>query len=192
MKSAQRRDDRMIERLAIPEVWTYTPPRFTDDRGWFSETFNAARLAPELAGVAFVQDNQSLSRKRGTLRGMHFQIAPKAQDKLVRVLKGSVLDVAVDIRRGSPSYGHAVSAKLSAERGEQIFVPKGFAHGFITLEPDTEVLYKVSDYYSRDHERGLAWDDPALAINWPFSAEEVVIAARDRDFPRLADLLAFF
>lgn len=182
----------MIERLAIPDVWTYTPRRFGDDRGWFSETFNAVTLAPGLGGVTFVQDNQSLSREKGTLRGMHFQIPPKAQDKLVRVLRGSVLDVAVDIRRASPTYGKAVSALLSAEGGEQIFVPKGFAHGFVTLEPDTEVLYKVSDYYSREHERGLAWDDPALGIEWPVAAGDVIITDRDRAFSRLADLAAFF
>lgn len=182
----------MIERLAIPDVWTYTPRRFGDDRGWFSETFNAATLAPGLEGVGFVQDNQSLSREKGTLRGMHFQIPPKAQDKLVRVLRGAVLDVVVDIRRGSPTFGKWVSALLSADGGAQIFVPKGFAHGFVTLESDTEVLYKVSDYYSREHERGLAWDDPALGIEWPVAADGVIMADRDRAFPRLADLAAFF
>jgi dTDP-4-dehydrorhamnose 3,5-epimerase len=182
----------LIERLAIPDVWTYTPRRFADDRGWFSETFNAQSLADALGGVAFVQDNQSNSRAAGTLRGMHFQTAPKPQDKLVRVLRGAVLDVAVDLRRASPSYGKWVSAQLSAEGGEQIFVPKGFAHGFLTLEPDTEVLYKVSDYYSREHERGLAWDDPEIGIHWPMSVESVIMADRDRAFPRLADLPAFF
>lgn len=182
----------MIERLAIPEVWTYTPRRFTDDRGWFSETFNAATLSEMLNGVSFVQDNQSLSRTTGTLRGMHFQIPPKAQDKLVRVLKGAVLDVAVDIRKGSRTFGKGVSVKLTAEGGEQIFVPKGFAHGFLTLKPDTEVLYKVSDYYSREHERGLAFDDTALGIDWGISSEVMTVADRDRAFPRLADLPTFF
>ncbi len=182
----------MIERLAIPEVWTFTPRRFEDERGWFSETFNAATLAEALGGVTFVQDNQSLSRRRGTLRGMHFQIPPYAQDKLVRVLRGSALDVAVDLRRASPTYGRWVSALLSAENGVQIFVPKGFAHGFLTLEPDTEVLYKVSAYYSREHERGLSWSDPEIGVDWGLPDAEIVMADRDRQFPRLADLPAFF
>jgi dTDP-4-dehydrorhamnose 3,5-epimerase len=182
----------VIERLRIPDVWTYTPPRFADDRGWFSETFNARALAEALGGVVFVQDNQSCSRAAGTLRGMHFQVPPRAQDKLVRVLRGAVLDVAVDLRRASSSYGAWVAAELSAANGRQMFVPKGFAHGFLTLEPDTEVFYKVSDYYSRDHERGLAWDDPAIGVDWPVSAQEVIMADRDRAFPRLADMASVF
>lgn len=182
----------VIERLAIPDVWVYTPRRFEDDRGWFSETFNASTLAEALGGVVFVQDNQSLSRKAGTLRGMHFQVPPKAQDKLVRVLKGAVLDIAVDIRRDSPTYGKWVGAELSAANGAQIFVPKGFAHGFLTLEPDTEVLYKVSDYYSRDHERGLVWNDPDLAIDWRFAEADVTLVERDRQFPRLGALEHYF
>ncbi len=182
----------MIERLTIPDVWTYTPHRFTDDRGWFSETFNAASLAEGLEGVAFIQDNQSCSRASGTLRGLHFQIPPHAQDKLVRVLRGALLDVAVDLRRNSPTYGMWVSAILSAANGKQIFVPKGFAHGFLTLEPDTEVFYKVSAFYRRDHEQGLAWDDPELGIDWSLPPESVIMADRDRAFPRLADLPAFF
>lgn len=179
----------VIERQDIADVWTYAPRRFGDERGWFSETFNEAALADGLNGITFVQDNQSLSSFKGTLRGMHFQIPPKAQDKLVRVLRGAVIDVAVDIRRASPTYGRWVSVHLSAENGKQIFVPKGFAHGFLTLEPDTEVLYKVSDYYSREHERGLAWDDPGVAIDWD---APTVIADRDRMFPRLAALAAYF
>lgn len=182
----------MIERLSIPDVWVYTPRRFGDDRGWFTETFNANTLGEVLNGVTFVQDNQSLSRKAGTLRGMHFQIPPKAQDKLVRVVRGAVLDVAVDIRQNSPTYGKAVSAHLSAENGAQIFVPKGFAHAFLTLEPDTEVLYKVSDYYSREHESGLFWNDPALGIDWGLDEAAVTIADRDRQFPRLAALMHYF
>lgn len=182
----------MIERLAIPDVWVFTPRRFEDERGWFSETFNQDVLNEALGGVAFVQDNQSLSRKQGTMRGMHFQIPPKAQDKLVRVLRGAVLDVAVDLRRDSRTFGRWVAAELSAEAGSQIFVPKGFAHGFLTLEPDTEVLYKVSDYYSRDHERGLVWNDPDLAIAWPLVETEITIADRDRAFPRLAVLDNYF
>ncbi len=178
----------MIERLAIPDVWTYTPRRFDDDRGWFSETFNAGGLAEGLGGVVFVQDNQALTRAQGTLRGLHFQAPPKAQDKFVRVLRGSVLDVAVDIRRASPTFGEWVSATLSADNRKQMFVPKGFAHGYLTLEPDTEVFYKVSDYYSREHEGGIAWNDPAIGVDWSISADKVLMVDRDRRFPRLADL----
>lgn len=178
----------MIERLEIPEVWVYTPRRFEDDRGWFSETFNAGLLADALAGVSFVQDNQAFTQKRGVLRGMHFQKPPMAQDKLVRVLRGAILDVAVDIRRGAPTYGQWVSAVLSAENGAQIFVPKGFAHGYLTLEPDTEVLYKVSAFYSRDHESGISWNDPAIGVNWGIPDSDVLMKGRDREFPRLADL----
>jgi dTDP-4-dehydrorhamnose 3,5-epimerase len=181
----------VIERLAIPEVWTYTPRRYEDERGWFCETFNSAALAEMLQGAVFVQDNQALSRAKHTLRGLHFQAPPKAQDKFVRVLRGSVLDVAVDIRRASPSYGKWVAAVLSAENRMQMFVPKGFAHGYVTLEADTEVLYKVSDFYSPKHEGGVAWDDPALGIKWGVS-EDVVMADRDRQYPRLADLGAVF
>lgn len=182
----------MIERLAIPEVWTYTPRRFGDARGWFSETFNAGVLGEALAGVSFVQDNQAFTAAQYTLRGMHFQAPPKAQDKFVRVLRGSVLDVAVDIRRGSPTFGRWVSAVLSAENGAQIFVPKGFAHGYLTLEPDTEVFYKVSDYWSREHEGGIAWDDPAIGVDWGVALDSVNMADRDRQFPRLADLKPVF
>lgn len=182
----------MIERLAIPEVWVFTPKRFEDDRGWFSETFNASSLAEALGGVVFVQDNQSLSRHKGTLRGLHFQRPPRAQDKLVRVLRGSILDVAVDIRRGSPTYGKWVGATLSAENGKQIFVPKGFAHAFLTLKPDTEVLYKVSDYYSREDEGGIVWDDPDIGVDWGMDGADLTLVERDKSFPRLADLPAIF
>lgn len=178
----------MIERLAIPDVWTYTPRRFEDARGWFSETFNAASLAEPLNGLAFVQDNQALTRAPGTLRGMHFQRPPKAQDKFVRVLKGAVLDVAVDIRAGSPTFGKWVSAVLSAENRTQIFVPKGFAHGYLTLEPDTEVFYKVSDFYSHPHEGGISFNDPAIGIDWGMPEAQIQMTDRDRGFPRLADL----
>lgn len=182
----------MIERLAIPDVWLYTPPRREDERGWFAETFNLRTLDEALGGVTFVQDNHSMSRNAGTMRGMHLQIPPKAQDKLVRVVRGSVLDVAIDIRKDSPTFGTWVSAVLSAENGAQIFVPKGFAHGFLTLEPGTEVVYKVSDYYSREHERGIIWNDPALAIDWPLRDEEMAIVDRDRRFPVLAALEHYF
>jgi dTDP-4-dehydrorhamnose 3,5-epimerase len=181
-----------VEHLSISGVWSFTPPRYSDERGWFSETFNAETLKPMLAGVTFVQDNQSLSRRSGTLRGLHFQIPPKAQHKLVRVLRGAVLDVAVDIRRASPTYGQAVSAVLSAENGKQLFIPVGFAHGFLTLEPDTDVVYKVSELYSREHERGLVWSDPDIGIDWGISPEQATIAERDIAFPRLSALESYF
>ncbi len=181
-----------VERLAIPDVLLLTPPRFGDSRGWFSETFNAARMAE--AGVAgtFVQDNQSLSARPGTIRGLHFQIAPSAQGKLVRVLRGAVWDVAVDIRHGSGSFGRHAGATLSAENGAQFWVPPGFAHGFCTLEPDTEVFYKVTAGYDRDAERGIAWDDPDLALPWPVAAEAAALSEKDMALPRLADCEAWF
>lgn len=182
----------MIERLAIPDVWTYTPRRIGDSRGWFSETFNAAALREALGDVTFVQDNQSFSAARGTLRGLHFQAPPRAQDKLVRVLRGSVLDVAVDIRAGSPTYGSWVGAELSAENGRQMFVPQGFAHGYLTLTPDTEVFYKVSDYYSREHEGGVVWNDPAIGIAWGVAESDLTMVERDRLFPTLAQLSRVF
>jgi dTDP-4-dehydrorhamnose 3,5-epimerase len=176
----------------IEAVRVYRPARHGDERGFFSETWS--RRAFEAAGLDldFIQDNHSLSRSAGVLRGLHFQIAPNAQDKLVRVIRGSVLDVAVDIRRASPTYGRHVSRVLSAVNGDQLLVPVGFAHGFVTLEPDTEVLYKVSGNYSREHERGLRWDDPELGIDWRLSREEITMNDRDRDFPTLAELPDYF
>ena len=139
-----------------------------------------------------MQDNHSLSRRRGTVRGLHFQVPPRAQAKLVRVLAGRIFDVVVDLRRASPAYGRHVAFELSAANGDQLFVPAGLAHGFCTLEEDTEVLYKVSAYYSRDHDRGLRWDDPALGIAWPVAAGEAVLSDRDRRHPTLADLPDYF
>lgn len=182
----------MFERLAIPDVFLFTPRRFGDDRGWFSETFNARTLAKETGPLDWVQDNQSLSKPKWTLRGLHFQAPPFAQDKLVRVIRGSVLDVAVDIRRGSPTYGKHVSAKLTAENGEQIFVPKGFAHGFLTLENGCEIAYKVSNYYDQASDRGIRWSDPALAIEWGAPAEKVVLSPKDAAAPLLADTPDYF
>ncbi|MEM7225578.1 MAG: dTDP-4-dehydrorhamnose 3,5-epimerase [Pseudomonadota bacterium] len=181
-----------IERLAIPEVVVITPKRFGDARGFFSETYNRAALSTEGIELDFVQDNHSLSADPGTLRGLHFQTPPFAQDKLVRVVRGAILDVAVDIRTGSPSYGRHVSAVLSAENWAQILVPKGFAHGFCTLEPDCEVIYKVSAPYAPAHDKGMAWDDPALGIEWPVAPDKVVLSDKDRKHPRLADLPAYF
>ena len=181
-----------LERLAIPEVVLITPKRFGDRRGFFSETYNRAALAAQGITLDFLQDNHSLSAEPGTLRGLHFQTPPFAQDKLVRVVRGAVLDVAVDIRVGSPSYGRHVSAVLSAENWRQILVPAGFAHGFCTLEPDSEVLYKVTAPYAPEHDKGLAWDDPALAIQWPVAAADAVLSDKDKRHPTLADLPAYF
>jgi dTDP-4-dehydrorhamnose 3,5-epimerase len=182
----------VIQQFEIPGVFLITPPRHGDARGWFSETYNHRAFRDALGDLVFVQDNQSFSAAPGTLRGLHYQTPPAAQDKLVRVLQGSVLDVAVDIRHGSPTFGRHVSAVLSADNGAQLFVPKGFAHGYLTLEPDTEVLYKVSAYYSREHEAGIAWDDPALAISWGVDAVALTIAARDAAFPSLRDAARHF
>lgn len=177
-----------IESLAIPEVKIIRPKRHGDHRGFFSEVYN--KQAFEAAGIAldFVQDNHSRSAEVGTLRGLHFQTHPFAQDKLVRVVKGAILDVAVDIRTGSPSRGQHVAARISAEAWNQILVPVGFAHGFVTLEPDTEVLYKVTAFYAPDHDKGLRWNDPALGIDWGVDEAAAILSAKDREQPMLAEL----
>ena len=169
-----------------------TPRRFGDHRGFFLETYSARDFAALGIPDVFVQDNHSLSALPGTVRGMHFQIAPRAQAKLVRVLRGAILDIAVDIRRSSPTYGQHVAVELSAENVQQFYVPVGFAHGFCTLHPDTEVAYKVTDTYAPDCDRGIAWDDPALALPWPFEAHDVHLSDKDRRAPRLADLPTAF
>ena len=171
---------------AVPEVLLIEPVRFGDERGFFSETYSQKVLAAGGFSGAFVQDNHSRSPKRGTVRGLHFQAPPFAQDKLLRVTRGAILDVAVDIRRGSPTYGAAVAVELSAENWRQLLVPKGFAHGFQTLTDDCEVLYKVTDYYAPAAEAGLLWSDPALGIDWPLGTAEAVINARDAAWPALA------
>jgi dTDP-4-dehydrorhamnose 3,5-epimerase len=177
-----------IEETAIPDVKILTPKRFGDERGFFSETYNQDRFAQAGISIAFVQDNHSWSAKAGVVRGLHFQSPPFAQDKLVRVVRGRVLDVAVDIRRSSPTFGRHVAVELSSENWRQLLVPVGFAHGFCTLEPDCEVVYKVSGYYSAAHDHGLAWDDPALAIEWPVAADAAILTDKDRKHPKLAEL----
>ncbi|WP_336492336.1 dTDP-4-dehydrorhamnose 3,5-epimerase [Methylobacterium nigriterrae] len=172
----------------IPAVKRVVPRRFGDERGWFSETFRADILAQAGIGNAFVQDNQSFSAPAGTVRGLHFQVAPMAQAKLVRVLAGSILDVAVDLRRGSPTFGRHVAVRLDAQGGEQLFVPPGFAHGFCTLEPDTMVAYKVDAYYSPEHDRSLLWNDPEIGIAWPVDADSAILSGKDQAAPRLAAL----
>lgn len=182
----------IVERTNIPDVKLLRMRRYCDERGFFSETFS--RRALEDAGIDgdFVQDNHSVSGPRHVVRGLHFQISPFAQDKLVRVVRGAILDVAVDLRHLSPSYGRHVTQLMRAEDWSQLFIPVGFAHGFCTLEPDTEVLYKVSSYYSPAHERGIRWDDPKLGIAWPVDSSGAVLSDKDRRLPTLAELPAYF
>jgi dTDP-4-dehydrorhamnose 3,5-epimerase len=165
--------------------------RHADARGYFSETFSA-NWAHQQGLPAFIQDNESLSLKAGTVRGLHFQSPPHAQAKLVRCVHGAVLDVAVDIRRASPSYGQHVTTRLSAASGEIVFVPEGFAHGFCTLEPETVVQYKVTRPYAPGSDKGLAWDDKQLAIAWPVGPAQAILSDRDKVHPKLADLPAYF
>lgn len=165
---------------------------FEDERGYFAETFSARAFAAAGLPHAFVQDNQSLSRVAGTLRGMHWQIAPFAQTKLVRVMRGAALDVVVDLRPGSASYRHHLAVELSARNRLQLLVPKGFAHGFLTLEPDTEVAYKVDAPYDAGSERGLHWADPDLALPWPAEPAVTVVSAKDQAWPRMRDIEATF
>ena len=181
-----------VKALAIPDVKLIAPRRIGDDRGFFSETYSKKDLMA--AGIAdeFVQDNHSLSRSPGVIRGLHFQTNPHAQGKLVRVLRGAIIDVAVDIRRGSPTFGQHVAVELSADNWLQLWVPIGFAHGFCTLTPDTEVIYKVTSYYHPASDRGLAFDDPQLAIAWPVAAGRAIVSAKDRGHPRLSDLADHF
>jgi dTDP-4-dehydrorhamnose 3,5-epimerase len=168
------------------------PKRFGDHRGFFLETYSSRDFAALGIADQFLQDNHSLSAATGTVRGLHFQTPPRAQAKLVRVLRGRILDIAVDLRRSSPHFGRHIAAELSAENAVQFYVPIGFAHGFCTLEPDTEVAYKVSDYYALECDRGLAWDDPALGISWPVGLADAQLSDRDRRQPRLADLQPCF
>ena len=163
------------------------PKRFGDARGWFSETYNAATWSAQGVDAVFVQDNHSLSRPVHTLRGLHFQRPPHAQAKLVRCVRGAIFDVAVDLRVGSPTFGRWVGAVLSAESGRQLFVPKGFAHGFLTLEPDCEVVYKVDDYYAPTADAGVRWDDPTIAVDWPLPAGVApMLSDKDARLPALA------
>ena len=176
-----------IETLEIAEVKVLTPRRFADDRGWFSETYNHKAIAAAGIDLDWVQDNHSYSAAAGTVRGLHYQAPPFAQDKLVRVLRGAIMDVAVDARRGSPTYGRWVRARLDAETGSQIFVPAGFLHGFITLEPDTEVAYKVTNFYSRECDGSVLFNDPDLGIDWGGAADNAVLSEKDRAATRWAD-----
>lgn len=169
-----------------------TPKRFQDARGWFSETWRRDRYAAAGIDVDFVQDNHSYSRPAGTLRGIHFQTPPFAQAKLVRCLRGRIWDVAVDLRAGSPTYGEWVAAELTAERGEQLFVPGGFGHAFLTLEPDTEVAYKVDAVYAPECDGGIAWNDSDIAIDWPLPGAAPELSDKDAQLPRLKDFVSPF
>lgn len=174
--------------LSLPEVLLITPKRYGDARGWFSETWSRQTLSAAGVSCDFVQDNQAYNSRRGTVRGLHFQAAPHPQAKLVRVLKGAVLDVAVDVRSGSSTYGRWVSARLTAEGGEQLLVPRGFAHGYVTLVDDTELFYKVDGAYAPQTEGGVLWNDPDLGIDWGVSEEEAILSDKDRSLPRLKDM----
>ncbi len=181
-----------FERQSIPDVVLITPKRFEDSRGFFSETYHFERFAAAGIKCTFVQDNHSRSAAIGTLRGLHFQAPPKAQDKLVRCISGRLLDVAVDLRAGSPTYLRSVSVELSAKTGQQLFIPAGFAHGFVTLEPDTEAQYKVSEYYDPELDLGIAHDDEDIGLAWPMRRDQLTLSERDAGLPRWRDLSVIF
>jgi dTDP-4-dehydrorhamnose 3,5-epimerase len=171
--------------MSLPRL--IVPKRHPDARGWFAETFNEARLRALGIDCLFVQDNQSYSQRAGTLRGLHFQAPPFAQAKLISVLRGRALDVAVDLRRGSPTFGRHVSAELSAETGRQLYIPAGFAHGVLTLENDVVLNYKVSGHYAAAHEGGIRWDDPDIDIAWPIAAGAITLSEKDQLLPLLKE-----
>jgi dTDP-4-dehydrorhamnose 3,5-epimerase len=177
-----------VHALSIPDVKLIRTPRISDARGCFCETFQRADFAEQGLDYDFLQDNQSSSDRPGTVRGLHFQRPPFAQTKLVRVLRGRIFDVAVDLRRSSPSFGRHVAVELSSESDEQLLIPAGFAHGFCTLEPDTVVFYKVDQVYSAAHDSGVNWADPELGIEWPIAAAEAILSEKDRRLPMLDDL----
>jgi dTDP-4-dehydrorhamnose 3,5-epimerase len=181
-----------IRPLAIPEVLEIVPPRHGDSRGFFSEVWSASALAAGGVAIPFVQDNHSFSAEAGVLRGLHYQEPPAAQAKLVRVVRGAIYDVAVDIRHGSPTFRRWVGLIVSAAAWNQILVPEGFAHGFVTLEPETEVLYKVSAPYSPQHDRTIRFDDPAIGIDWPLDGRSPILSDKDRAAALLADAPAAF
>ncbi|RSU67509.1 dTDP-4-dehydrorhamnose 3,5-epimerase [Sphingomonas sp. S-NIH.Pt3_0716] len=181
-----------VQNYDIAGVTLLIPRHIGDERGYFAETFRADLFAQHIGEYAFVQDNESRSARVGTIRGLHFQSNPHAQGKLVRCTAGALFDVAVDIRAGSHTYGQWVGETLTPDNGKQLWVPPGFAHGFCSLEPDTVIAYKVTDYYSAECDKGLAWDDPAIGIVWPDAAEADTLSTKDRKQPLLADLPAYF
>lgn len=181
-----------FDRFEIAGPVEITPRRIGDARGWFAETFRADAFAEAVGPFSFVQDNESLSARAGTVRGLHFQTAPFVQGKLVRCVAGAIFDVAVDLRHDSPGYGRWVAVELTPEKGNQLWIPPGFAHGFCTLKPDSVVSYKVTAPYSHPNDRGVAWDDPAIGIAWPAEAQLETLSDKDRRQPLLADLPALF
>jgi len=181
-----------FERLSIPDVLVIEPKKFGDSRGYFMETFRESLFKAEVGDFRFVQDNRSVSAEVGTVRGLHFQLDPFAQGKLVSCTAGALLDVAVDIRTGSPTFGKHVAVELTPDSGKQLWVPPGFAHGFCTLLPDTAISYKVTNYYSAEHDRGLLWNDPAIGIEWPIAADKAHLSAKDQSQPKLGELQAYF
>lgn len=176
----------------IPDVKIIRPKKFGDHRGFFSETYNKKVLAEYGIDLDFVQDNHSLSMEKGVIRGLHYQTPPYAQDKLVRVIRGSILDVAVDIRRDSPTYGKHIKAIISEDDWNQILVPIGFAHGFCTLEPNTEVIYKVTNYYAPDNDAGIYWNDDELGIEWPVSEDHAILSDKDKQQPKFSEIKKVF
>lgn len=182
----------VFEELPIEGPLLIRPFRHGDTRGWFSETFRFDKFGDAAGDYSFVQHNQSMSRATGTVRGLHFQIEPKAQGKLVRCLRGGILDVAVDIRRSSPTFGQHVAVELTEENGHQLWIPPGFAHGFSTGAANAEVFYMVTNYYSPEHDRGLLWNDPALGIDWRVSQGDAVLSDKDQMWPQLAQLRETF
>jgi dTDP-4-dehydrorhamnose 3,5-epimerase len=181
-----------FERLAIPEVVVFSPARFGDARGFFSETWKARDMQDAGIDLPFVQDNHSMSQSRGVLRGLHCQVDPHVQGKLVRVVKGAIFDVAVDARRNSRTFGRHVAVELSAANWQQLWVPPGFLHGYCTLEPNTEVVYKTTGYYDQTSERGVRWNDPDLAIAWPINEAEVQLSEKDKIASSWADMPVWF
>ncbi len=181
-----------IVSLAIPDVKLITPRRFSDPRGFFSETFNERTWRDAGLDAHFVQDNHAYSIEKCVVRGLHFRLPPAEQGKLVRVARGSILDVAIDIRRASPTFGRHVSAVISAENWTQIWVPPGFAHGYVTLQENTEVIYKVTNLYAPTLDRGIRWNDPALAIAWGIDERAAILSDKDQKLPLLADASDLF
>jgi dTDP-4-dehydrorhamnose 3,5-epimerase len=181
-----------IELLPIQDIFVIAPTKHGDHRGFFSETYRRDVLRAHGVSVEFVQDNHVYSSERGVLRGLHYQTAPHAQGKLVRCIRGSILDVSVDIRSGSPTFGQHVAIELSAANWKQLWLPPGFAHGYVTLEPDCEVIYRVTDYYAPDCEAGIAWDDPDLGIDWRICSFDLILSEKDRKNPLLSEIVAPF